>query len=49
MCIVSRLGFVLECCGVDGDSSGLFLGGFIDFGVFDVFGSLLGSEIFGYG
>ena len=47
--VVPCLGLVLQGSGVDGDASGLFLGGLINFGVFYVLGLLLGSEILCYG
>lgn len=45
--VVAGVGFVLESCGVDGDTSGFFFRGFIDFAVFNVLGFLLVGKILG--
>lgn len=43
------LGFVLKSGGVNGDTSGFFLGSLIDFRILDVFGMLFGCQVLGDG
>lgn len=49
VCEVAGVCFVLDCCGVDGDTSGLLLGGLVDRGILVVFRFVFLAEIFGDG
>ena len=39
--------FILKGCSIDGNTSGFFFRGFIDFGVFNIFGFFFVGKILG--
>jgi len=45
--IMSRFCFILKSCSIDGNTSGFFFRGFIDFGVFNIFSFLPVGKILG--